>query len=110
MNILFIFILFSLVQAENDSTIVIENDPWIAKDKFLHFSFSASLVLTTQYFLVEKLDYKSNEAIYSSVLVSVGSGISKEIYDSRKPNGFFSKRDMIANFAGIIFGIYIINL
>lgn len=96
--------------AENDSTIVIENDPWIAKDKFLHFSVSASLVFTNQYFLVEELDYKSNDAIYISVLVPMISGISKEIYDSRKPNGFFSIRDMIANFAGIVFGIYIISL
>ena len=79
-TLIFIFILFfCIVKAEKDSTIIINNDSWIAYDKFLHFSVSASIVLSTQYTLVEKLDYKNDDAIYFSMLVSGINGILKEM-------------------------------
>jgi len=110
-TLIFIFILFfCIVKAEKDSTIIINNDPWIAYDKFLHFSVSASIVLSTQYTLVEKLDYKNDDAIYFSMLVSGINGILKEMWDRRQPNGFISKKDILANIAGIIFGVHIIKL
>ena len=110
-SVIFIFILFScIVRAEKDTTVVNHNDPWIAYDKFLHFSVSASIVLSTQYTLVEKLDYKNDDAIYFSMLVSGINGMLKEIWDSKQPNGFISKKDIVANIAGIIFGVFIIRL
>jgi uncharacterized protein YfiM (DUF2279 family) len=38
------------------------------------------------------------------------NGIIKEIWDSRQPNGFISKKDILANLAGILFGVFIIKL
>jgi len=109
--LIFIFILFiCIVRAEKDTTVVNHNDPWIAYDKFLHFSVSASIVLSTQYTLVEKLDYKNDDAIYFSMLVSGINGILKEMWDSKQPNGFISKKDVVANITGIIFGVFIIKL
>ena len=106
-----IFILFfCIVRAEKDTTVVNHNDPWIAYDKFLHFIVSASIVLSTQYTLVEKLDYNNDDVIYVSILVSGINGILKEIWDSKQPNGFISKKDIVANIAGIIFGVFIIKL
>ena len=110
-SVIFIFILFfCIVRAEKDTTVVNHNDSWIAYDKFLHFSVSASIVLSTQYTLVEKLDYKNDDAIYFSMLVSGINGMLKEIWDSKQPNGFISKKDIVANIAGIIFGVFIIKL
>ena len=109
-TIIFISLLFCIVNAEIDSSKTYIEDPWIAYDKFLHFSVSTSIVLSTQYTLVEKLEYKNNNAIWFSVLASGMNGIIKEIWDSRQPNGFMSKKDILANLTGILFGVFIIKL
>ena len=44
------------------------------------------------------------------MLVSGINGILKEMWDRRQPNGFISKKDIVANIAGIIFGVHIIKL
>ena len=108
--IILIILLSGFTKAEQDTSKVIHKDPWIAYDKFLHFSVSASIVLSTQYTLEQKMDYKTQDAIYLSVFVSSVNGIFKELWDNRKPNGFFSKRDIIANIAGIALGIFIIKI
>ncbi len=108
--IILIILLSGFTKAEQDTSKVIHKDPWIAYDKFLHFSVSASIVLSTQYTLVEKLDYKNDDAIYFPMLVSGMNGMLKELWDSKQPNGFISKKDIVANIAGIIFGVFIIKL
>ena len=108
--IILIIFLFGFANAEQDTSKVINNDPWIAYDKFLHFSVSASIVLSTQYTLEQKMDYNTEDAMYISVFVSSVNGILKELWDNRQPNGFISKRDIIANIAGIAFGIFIIKI
>ena len=108
--IILIILLSGFTKAEQDTSKVIHKDPWIAYDKFLHFSVSASIVLSTQYTLEQKMDYKTQDAIYLSVFVSSVNGIFKEIWDNSKPNGFFSKRDIIANIAGIALGVFIIKI
>ena len=108
--IILIILLSGFTKAEQDTSKVIHKDPWIAYDKFLHFSVSASIVLSTQYTLEQKMDYKTQDAIYLSVFVSSVNGIFKELWDNRKPNGFFSKRDIIANIAGIALGVFIIKI
>ena len=55
------------------------------------------------------MDYKTKDAMYISVLVSSINGIIKEFWDNRQSNGFISKRDIIANIAGIVLGVYIIK-
>ena len=108
--IILIIFLFGFANAEQDTSKVINNDPWIAYDKFLHFSVSASIVLSTQYTFEQKMNYKTQDAIFFSVFISSISGIFKEVWDKRKPNGFFSKRDIVANIAGIALGVFIIKL
>ena len=56
------------------------------------------------------MNYKTEDAIFISVLVSSVNGILKEFWDNRQPNGFFSKRDIIANIAGIALGVFIIKI
>ena len=108
--IILIILLSGFTKAEQDTSKVIHKDPWIAYDKFLHFSVSASIVLSTQYTLEQKMDYKTEDAMYISVLVSSINGIIKEFWDNRQSNGFFSKRDIIANIAGIALGVFIIKI
>ena len=110
-SVILIFILFfCIVRAEKDTTLVNHNDPWIAYDKFLHFSVSASIVLSTQYTLERKMNYKTEDAMFISVLVSSVNGIFKELWDNRQPNGFISKKDILANIAGVILGVFIIKI
>ena len=54
---------------------------WIAYDKFLHFSVSASIVLSNQYTFEQKMNYKTQDAMYISVFMSIVSGIFKELWD-----------------------------
>ena len=108
--IILIIFLFGFTNAEQDTSKVIHNDPWIAYDKFLHFSVSASIVLSTQYTLEQKMDYNTEDAMYISVFVSSVNGILKELWDNKQPNGFISKKDILANIAGVIFGVVIIKI
>ena len=108
--IILIILLSGFTKAEQDTSKVIHKDPWIAYDKFLHFSVSASIVLSTQYTLEQKMDYKTEDAMYISVFVSSVNGILKELWDNKQPNGFISKKDILANIAGVIFGVVIIKI
>ena len=86
-----------------------DQDPWLAYDKVLHFGISCSLVLSTQYVLENKLDMNRETALPASVAVSAVNGIIKEYWDKRNCS-FFSKRDLLADAAGILVGILIIVL
>ena len=43
-------------------------------------------------------------------IVSSVNGILKELWDNRQPNGFISKKDILANISGIILGVFIIKV
>ena len=108
--IFLIILLYGSAKADEDTTKVVHNDQWIAYDKFLHFSVSASMVLSTQYTLEQKMNCKTADAMFISVLVSSVNGILKELWDNKQPNGFISKKDIIANIAGVLLGIFIIKI
>tara|TARA_S200000501_G_scaffold136433_1_gene129011 strand:+ start:763 stop:1155 length:393 start_codon:yes stop_codon:yes gene_type:complete len=85
-------------------------DKWFAIDKLQHFSYSCLISLGCQYVLVNKYDNSESEALPISTALSFSAGLSKELDDSRKKNGFFSVKDMIANCAGLIVASAIINI
>ena len=94
----------SVVSLENNARI----DEWFAIDKAQHFMYSTFVALGSQYALVNKLQMKEETALPISSLLSFSSGLLKEINDKKGKNGFFSKKDMIANSFGILFaGIFI---
>ncbi|MDP6499680.1 MAG: hypothetical protein QF847_00625 [Candidatus Marinimicrobia bacterium] len=84
-------------------------DPWLAYDKVLHFGISCSLVLSTQYVLENKLHVDRETALPAGVAVSAANGIIKEYWDKHTGN-IFSRRDLIADAAGILVGVLIIIL
>ena len=49
-------------------------------------------------------------ALPLSSLLSFSAGLLKEIHDNSIKNGFFSKKDMVANSFGILFAGMIISL
>ena len=86
----------------------IQIDEWFAIDKAQHFLYSTFVALGTQYVLVNKLKIKENVALPISSSLSFSAGLLKEINDNRAKNGYFSKKDMVANSFGILFaGIFI---
>ena len=86
----------------------IQTDEWFAIDKAQHFMYSIFVALGAQYVLVNKLKMKENAALPISSSLSFSAGLLKEINDNRARNGYFSKKDMVANSFGILFaGIFI---
>ena len=85
-------------------------DKWFAIDKVQHFSYSCLVSLGTQYILVNKMGKDETSALPVSLGISFTAGIAKEIQDSKSKNGFFSRKDLVANTMGIIFSVIIISL
>jgi len=85
-------------------------DKWIAIDKVQHFSYSCLISLGIQYVLVNKMEMDETAALPVSLGISFTAGITKEIQDSKSKNGFFSRKDLVANGLGIILSAIIILL
>ena len=85
-------------------------DKWFAIDKVQHFSYSCLISLGIQYVLVNKMEMEETSALPVSLGISFTAGITKEIQDSKSKNGFFSRKDLVANGLGIILSAIIILL
>ncbi|CAN5688028.1 hypothetical protein BH23GEM6_BH23GEM6_05290 [soil metagenome] len=75
-------------------------DPWFAEDKLMHFA--ASFAATT--LSASAARSAGLEPGHSALLgAATGSGFAiwKEVHDHRRPDGFFSYRDLVWDFAGI---------
>ena len=110
--VLFI-LLINFSFASEDSTFIKNKnnqiDEWFAIDKVQHFMYSVFVSFGTQYVLVNKIQMNENEALPLSSLLSFSAGLLKEINDNRSKNGFFSKKDMVANSFGIVFAGIVIS-
>jgi uncharacterized protein YfiM (DUF2279 family) len=63
-----------------------------------HVIVSAALT-TSSYMLFKRLHVSHPTAWSATFAISVG--ILKEVYDSRKPNNYFSGKDIVSDVAGI---------
>lgn len=82
---------------------LIPPDRWIAYDKAQHVLASALLVLSAQYALETKGGAGRHAALPLAIGVSAGAGVAKESFDARRVNGTgFSKKDLVADAAGIV--------
>ena len=84
-------------------------DDWIAIDKVQHFSYSLLISLGCQYVLVNKMNNTEKSSLPISSAFSFSTGLLKELNDQKGKDGFFSYKDMVANFVGIMVGAIIIN-
>ena len=105
-SMLFFLLLTPVLAIEKDQP----QDKWFAIDKVQHFSYSCLVSLGTQYILVNKMGKDEASALPVSLGMSFTAGIIKEIQDSKSKNGFFSRKDLVANTMGIIFSVIIISL
>ena len=104
--VLFFVLLTPVLAIEKDQP----QDKWFAIDKVQHFSYSCLVSLGIQYVLVNKMGKDETSALPVSLGMSFTAGITKEIQDSKSKNGFFSRKDLVANIMGIIFSVIIISL
>ncbi len=95
---------------ENNKNQVSNHDPWLAPDKGLHLIGSMIVTIGVAKSMQTFNDNSKPEALKMGVGCSISLGLWKEWRDSRKPNKFFSWKDLIADAAGIIVGGMIINL
>jgi uncharacterized protein YfiM (DUF2279 family) len=103
--ILIFLLLFSTAFAQNKAV----NDKWLSFDKFQHFFLSTHLtVLSYEIYHRSYNNTRESSRYFSSGLV-LTLGIGKETWDSRKPKGKFSYKDLIADGLGIILGLSIAN-
>ena len=79
-----------------------KKDEWMSFDKLQHFSFSFLLCLSSQYILENKINFSHKKSLQISISQTFAIGLGKEIYDSKKKDNFFSKKDFAANTLGII--------
>ena len=84
-------------------------DDWIAIDKVQHFSYSLLISLGCQYVLVNKMNNTEKSSLPISSAFSFSTGLLKELNDQKGKNGFFSFKDMVANFVGIMAAAVIIK-
>tara|TARA_B100001989_G_C24203258_1_gene299418 strand:- start:101 stop:493 length:393 start_codon:yes stop_codon:yes gene_type:complete len=113
--IFFFVVLMSFSYGSQDSLSINKKnntlvDEWFAIDKVQHFMYSAFVSLGTQYVLVNKIQMDEQGALPLSSLLSFSAGLLKEVHDNSIKNGFFSKKDMVANSFGILFAGVMISL
>ncbi len=85
-------------------------DPWIAFDKAEHVTFGFLFTLGTQYVLVNKFSARERGALPLSVGVAAAAGVGKELYDRKYGSGHFSRRDLVADAAGIALAVVVVLL
>tara|TARA_B100001750_G_scaffold127831_1_gene101449 strand:+ start:43 stop:420 length:378 start_codon:yes stop_codon:yes gene_type:complete len=101
--LVFIVPLFSADKGSEQKTVEhAAKDKWIAIDKVQHFSYSCLISLGVQYVLVNKLKMNEDSAMPLSMVMSFSLGITKELRDKKGKDGFFSKKDLVANGFGIL--------
>ena len=62
-----------------------------------------------QYVLVNKINNTEKHSLPISSAFSFSAGLLKELNDQKGKNGYFSLKDMVANFGGIIVAAIVIN-
>lgn len=82
-------------------------DPWLGRDKASHLALSLSLVGFGYHLARCEGDLKAGPARAASIGASLSLGLTKEIWDRRRPGGRFSYRDLLFDLAGAGLGLLV---
>ena len=84
-------------------------DKLTTPDKAQHFM--GSLISTVLFYKIfqDPLKMNKSNSKYLAVGITMGLGVSKEIYDSSRSEGAFSWKDLLADLAGITVGLILAN-
>lgn len=85
---------------DDTSAVMSVVDSWFSKDKVYHFVLSYAWVGGSYSLMAQNSDLPAESAMAISLSSGILLGLVKEIMDSRRPRGFFSKKDLIYNLAG----------
>ncbi|MEE9555258.1 MAG: hypothetical protein V3W18_13300 [candidate division Zixibacteria bacterium] len=110
MNSVFrIIIITSLLLFTTTGVVVGENDGdrWLAKDKFMHFGYSAFLTGGSAVALNRHFDYRHDDAIIVGFGITITLGAAKEAIDYNQPGQTSSYKDLIWDVAGALTGAFI---
>lgn len=107
-SITLFLISFSFSETVKQDSIIV-GDKWLTFDKVQHFTYSFLWTLSSQYILVNNMNFYERDAIHYSVFSSASAGVMKEIYDMQKPKGYLSKKDLLANSLGIVLACLVIQ-
>jgi len=86
------------------------HDKWFGEDKAHHFMASAFLTGFAYYTSKQELGMSQQKANVAAVGFSFSIGIGKEIYDGVSGKGHLSLQDLIADAAGVVLGVLILNV
>lgn len=84
-------------------------DRWCSLDKLQHFSSSFYLTVTAYYYLNKFDGFPSEDARCYSAVLTLNLGLGKELYDKCWKKTFFSGKDLVADFLGVLLGLIFIN-
>ncbi len=84
-------------------------DPWTAKDKARHFFASALIAGGSTWYSKHELHRGSEPSLHFGIGVTLSLGIAKELFDTRKPGGFFSWKDFTADILGVAAGTLVLG-
>jgi len=85
------------------------HDQWLARDKALHFGVSLISVLAIKTLADNSLNFERDAATFAGAGIAFSLGFGKEVWDGQKPNNHFSYKDLVADVAGILIGVLIIQ-
>ena len=77
-------------------------DSWLARDKFLHGTVSAGLAGAGYLSFRHLADLDEPRSRWAASLATMGIGLLKETRDRRRPNSWFSLRDLVADLVGVL--------
>jgi len=85
------------------------SDTYAAPDKAQHFM--GSMISTVLFYKIfqDPLQIENSNSKYLAVGITLGLGVSKEIYDGTRSKGAFSWKDLLADMAGIAAGLILVN-
>ena len=86
------------------------HDKWFGEDKAHHFMVSAFLTGAGYYMARQEVGMSQDNANVAGIGVSLSFGIAKEVYDGVSGKGNVSLQDVVADVAGIVLGVVILNV
>ncbi len=107
----------NMINRENNSRTIqlsvrdsLKNDSWFGRDKGLHLI--GSLIGTTLISNINKnafgMNNSNSKTVGAGVVISLG--FIKETLDSRQIKNRFSWKDLLADFAGVLLGLAILEI
>lgn len=82
-------------------------DKWFTRDKFHHFSYSLGITGLSYHVYHCQFNNPNPGARYFAISIAALTGIGKELYDKYYKKSKISYKDLVADAAGIVTGVFL---